>query len=234
MLAEGDRLHLGCGLNTPEGWLNLDGSWNARLAKRPTVRKLLGRRRFVPEELLNTPWNPDVFVHDVRKPMPFDDGTFSAVYASHLLEHLYQDEARRLLAECFRILRHGGVIRIVVPDLQAIVRTYLSSAETGADGTPRADRLNEQLSMRSPRAQQGNILYRIYSCLVDFHSHKWLYDVESLVFYLRQTGFVDASERECHQSRIEDIEQIELADRILDGAGVCVEAVKPALEAGGM
>ena len=27
------KLHIGCGPFTPSGWVNLDGSWNAKLAK---------------------------------------------------------------------------------------------------------------------------------------------------------------------------------------------------------
>lgn len=65
------RLHLGCGLNTPEGWINLDGSWNARLAKHSTLRRFLKAFHVLPASLLEVPWSPDILNHDVRNPLPF-------------------------------------------------------------------------------------------------------------------------------------------------------------------
>jgi SAM-dependent methyltransferase len=38
-------------------------------------------------------------------------------------------EARQFLKECYRILKPGGILRIVVPDLEGIAREYLRSLE---------------------------------------------------------------------------------------------------------
>jgi len=111
------RLHLGCGLNTPEDWINLDGSWNAWLAKHPIMRRLFKALRVLPPSLFNIPWSPDILFHDVRKPLPFQNESLCAIYASHLLEHLYLEEAKRLMKECFRVLQPGGILRMVVPDM---------------------------------------------------------------------------------------------------------------------
>lgn len=72
-----------------------------------------------------TQWNVRVLVRDLRKPLPFRENAFSVVYASHVLEHLYLVEAQRLLCECRRVLKSGGVIRLVVPDLRSIIAEYL-------------------------------------------------------------------------------------------------------------
>jgi hypothetical protein len=40
---------------------------------------------------------------------------------------LSQQDARRLLGECHRVLRSGGILRIVVPDLEGIAAAYLKS-----------------------------------------------------------------------------------------------------------
>jgi hypothetical protein len=42
-----------------------------------------------------------------------------------------------------------------------------------------------------------------------------------------QTGFVQVEQKDCHVSRIPGIHEVEDPSRILDGAGVCVEGVKP-------
>lgn len=62
---------------------------------------------------------------DVRRGLPLVDGVAAAVYSSHVLEHLTDSEARPFLAEMRRVLEPGGVIRLVVPDLEVICRNYL-------------------------------------------------------------------------------------------------------------
>ena len=63
--------------------------------------------------------------HDITKGLPFRDNEFHAVYHSHVLEHLQPADGEKLLDECFRVLRPGGVLRIVVPNLEQIATLYL-------------------------------------------------------------------------------------------------------------
>jgi len=72
---------------------------------------------------------PDVLVHDLDTGVPFDDNSFDAVYHSHVLEHFSKERASVFLEECFRVLKPGGIIRVVVPDLETIARLYLKSLE---------------------------------------------------------------------------------------------------------
>lgn len=176
-MIQGKRLHLGCGYKTPAGWINVDGSWNARLAKFPIIRRLLKKLHILPGQLLDMPWSPSVLVLDVRKPLPTPDNSMSVIYTSHLLEHLYLGEARRLLQECFRVLEAGGVLRVVVPDLYAIILEYSEGKLISDTSDPihtlnRADRLNRRLLLREPDPVSTNLLHRIYAALTDFHSHK--------------------------------------------------------------
>jgi hypothetical protein len=71
------------------------------------------------------PSSPGVRRWDIRKGIPFPEGQADAVYASHVIEHLSRSDAMRLAKECRRALRSDGVIRLVVPDLEAIVSHYL-------------------------------------------------------------------------------------------------------------
>ncbi len=229
--ASGNRLHLGCGPKTPKGWLNVDGSWNARIAKHPMLRSLAARLGLAPAERFSIPWSSHILIHDVRKPLPFPDCSFSAIYASHLLEHLYLTQGKRLLEECFRVCEPGGVLRMVVPDLGAVVREYLGEAtvleplERQHWRTP-ADRLNARLLLRDPEPPQGGIFYRIYTLTQDFHSHKWMYDAHSLSDAMRSAGFMDVTERKYLESRISGIEDVEEKHRVLNGVGICVEGVR--------
>jgi SAM-dependent methyltransferase len=226
------RLNLGCGLQTHSSWVNVDGSWNARLAKRPVLRKLFAALGVLPSDKAGVPWSRDIFVHDMRKPLPFATGSADAVYASHFLEHLYREEGQQLMRESFRVLAPGGIVRIVVPDLQAIVQEYLGERPFGelSDGakqlTP-GDLLNERFLMRWPTPQKRNAVMRVYDAMLDFHSHKWMYDEQSLSSLLRSVGFVDVARKTFGESAIPDITQIEDQSRILNGGGVCVEGRKP-------
>jgi len=155
-----------------------------------------------------------------------------AVYASHVLEHLHDDEARNLLRECHRLLRPNGVVRIVVPDLQSLVQRYIDAADAprGAETPPilPADRFIEDLHLRPRSRGRGHFLFRMYSALTEFHSHKWLYDAESLIQRLHGAGFTAVAQRGFLDSRIPGIDTIEQATRVVDGAGICVEGMKPA------
>lgn len=90
-------LNVGCGSNFHSDWLNVDV----------------------------VPASAAVMAVDVRKGLPFADEVFDAVYCSHVLEHLPRQEAASPLRHMHRVLRPGGVIRIVVPDLETLAREYL-------------------------------------------------------------------------------------------------------------
>jgi SAM-dependent methyltransferase len=108
MLGAMRYLNVGCGDRFDPTWTNLD------LAPRPGV-----------------------VAADLRQPLPFDGGEFDAVYASHVLEHLDPDAGGRLLGELFRVLKPGGIVRIVVPDLEQAAREYLAALAKARAGDAR-------------------------------------------------------------------------------------------------
>ena len=226
------RVNLGCGLRTPSGWINVDGSWNARLAKHPLLRRTLASLKLLPAEKMSIPWSASILVHDIRKSLPFSNDSVGAIYASHVLEHLYREEGQHLVQESFRVLAAGGVLRIVVPDLEAIVREYMGERPFGplageVERLSAGDRLNQRLLMRYPTPVYPFVLHRVYTSWKDLHSHKWMYDAESLAAVVREAGFGEVSRREYRDSAITGIEEVEEASRVLNGAGVCVEGLKP-------
>src|SRR5439155_14504106 len=81
---------------------------------------------------------PRVIQHDLRTRLPFPEGRFEAVYHSHVLEHLPRADGLRLLQECARVLRPKGIIRVAVPDLEAIARLYIKYLDEASQGDPQA------------------------------------------------------------------------------------------------
>lgn len=94
-------LNLGCGTSLHPDWVNVD----------------------------MVPGAPGVIAVDLAAELPFAAGSFDAVYCSHLLEHLAPDAAATLLRRIHGVLRPGGILRVVVPDLEAMARAYLGLLE---------------------------------------------------------------------------------------------------------
>jgi predicted SAM-dependent methyltransferase len=231
MTTELRRLHLGCGPGPqPNDWINVDGSWNAWFTKVPVLRQALRVLKLAPKVALEHAWDPNVVVHDITKGLPYPDASMSAIYSSHLLEHLYFEQSVPLLRECQRVLVPGGVLRVVVPDLRAVVMEYVAAIDGGNGGavaqpTP-ADVLNERLMYRHRHAPSGRLPFRMYSALKDFHTHKWMYDSTSLTAAFAEVGLVDIRVMSAHVSRIPGIEGVEQIARVED-KGLCVEGIRP-------
>jgi len=63
---------------------------------------------------------------NLLRTLPFKNESFDVAYSSHFLEHLSPQNAKSLLQEIYRILKPKGILRIVVPDMENIARTYLA------------------------------------------------------------------------------------------------------------
>jgi predicted SAM-dependent methyltransferase len=89
-------LNVGCGTKYHADWVNID-----MYAK-----------------------STDVIRHNIVKGIPYPDNFFEIVYHSQVLEHIQKDKAHDFMKECYRVLKPGGMIRVVVPDLENIIDEY--------------------------------------------------------------------------------------------------------------
>jgi predicted SAM-dependent methyltransferase len=214
-------LNVGSGPSNPAGWLNLDGSWQARLAGHAWLARV-GRA------MLGTDighWPRGVQHWDIRRGLPHGSGPVAVVYASHVLEHLHRATVRFLTHARTR-LAPGGVCRVVVSDLRAIVGWYLEHRDGQAGSS--SDLLMEMMMLRPRDTATGNRILGIVRRATDLHEHKWMYDQTGLLAVFHEAGFAHAAARQYLESAIpiERLEQVERADRLRGGAGVCVEAIK--------
>ena len=95
------KLNLGCGSRYIDDWTNID---------------------FISH-------SNEVIEFNLLKGIPFNDNSFELVYHSHILEHFTRENAIKFIEECYRVLQKGGILRIVVPDLEQITKLYLESLE---------------------------------------------------------------------------------------------------------
>ncbi|NQT12530.1 MAG: methyltransferase domain-containing protein [Planctomycetes bacterium] len=186
------------------------------------MKKLLLAGRILPRRQAEVPWSRDVVRLNLRKPLPFDDDTFQVIYCSHALEHLYFEDAWRLLGECHRVLQCSGVCRFVVPDVASAIARYQEAKQRG-DATA-ANTLMQELLLQGKAPPRGLIAW--YHLLTAFHQHKWMYDVQSLKLAFQEAGFSDACSASYLDSRIQRIREVEDPGRILDGQGIAVEGTK--------
>jgi predicted SAM-dependent methyltransferase len=67
--------------------------------------------------------NADV-VGDATK-LPFKDGEFEEVFSRFFLEHLPRKDAKSALKEMFRVLKDGGKLDILVPNIEFFCKTFV-------------------------------------------------------------------------------------------------------------
>ncbi|MCL1825335.1 MAG: methyltransferase domain-containing protein [Betaproteobacteria bacterium] len=194
---ENKKLNLGCGNSPLEGWTNIDGG---------------DGKHFDP------PGNDAVVKLDVFTAMAeIADASVSYITSEQFFEHFTRQEGFKLLRECFRVLKKGGVIRTQVPDLYITVKCYLdewSSAPWKTIQLPH--RLRHISGSQDPYAKLLPGETYLPSMFINngFHmdGHKFLYDYETLEQSLRLAGFSQIERCKFGNSRHEILRGIDKHD----------------------
>ncbi|HTE39995.1 MAG TPA: methyltransferase domain-containing protein [Steroidobacteraceae bacterium] len=151
------QIHIGCGGHHLPGWINLD-NYPAPLA-------------------VNLDWG-----------IPLPDSSARFVFLSHLLEHLFHPvQSHRLLDEIRRVLKPGGIVRIVVPDIEQCIAAYVHK-----DAAFFAARRDHWTWLPEDMTRLESFL--AYSGVGPtpehlFEHHKFGYDFETLGRCLERVGF---------------------------------------------
>ena len=171
------KLHLGCGDNLIDGWANIDfNGWKG------------------------------VIGHNLTKPLPVKDDSISFIFSEHFIEHITREEGLALLKDCYRVLKPGGVVRIVTPDLKAIFASYENYRQNDAwkelGWTTGCQMLNH--------------------CVRDW-GHQFIYDRNELHLIMKEAGFSHVSDAPHRDSEFVELQNLE--HRPFDN-DLIVEAVK--------
>jgi predicted SAM-dependent methyltransferase len=179
----GLKLHIGCGDHVLESWINIDR-------------------------------HPAQLAMDVRWGLPFRDGCVAFAFLSHALEHFYYPkEALRLLKDIKRVLQPGGVLRVIVPDIEKCLRAYVENdagfftnrRRTWTWWPEYATRLEQILPYAGAGSWFGS------------EGHKFGYDYETLRHLLLSAGFLKVERSEYMKSRHEAL-RIDTASRVAGAA----------------
>ena len=137
------KLHLGSGSRYLEGYLHVDIADYEHIDIKSSVDKL------------NT----------------IDNDTVDEIYASHVLEYFDRNEVESVLNEWKRVLKKDGVLRIAVPNFEALIKVYQETAEIEKILGPLYGKWE---------LTDGNFIY-----------HRTVYDKNSLTELLERMGFSD-------------------------------------------
>lgn len=149
------KLHLGCGSVRMDGWLNVD---------------LDGR-------------NPAVdLTWDLANGLLFTDDSCQLIYCEHVLEHFPVEQGVNLLRECRRVLTSGGILRIAMPSLDAILEKAM-----------RPD-WRQQAWLTWPEYQSIQTRAEMLNVCFYWWGHRWLYDREELHRRLGEAGFASVQD----------------------------------------
>ena len=123
---------------------------------------------------------------NVGRQWPFKDASAEAIFSSHVVEHLTLHSARTCLMNAFRVLKKGGVLRIVVPDLDKLISNYdAHSAFDWAHTFFEADNTAEK------------------------NMHHFMYNCASLTRMMHEAGFDDVRRVDYRQGVCPDIETLD-------------------------
>lgn len=227
-------INLACGIRMHQGWNNLDLSPYAGLAHHMRAALVLHRLGVISDERFRNLQNvdPQIIRRDLRRGVPFDDGTFDVVYHSHFLEHLDRRDAPTFLQECRRVLKERGILRVVVPDLQRLITDYIAAVEDLERGDGSAmeehDRATYGLFDQIVRSEligteRQRPVVRWLERMIRGGAaragdgHRWMYDRYSLQELLTGVGFQNVRVESPSTSRIDGWAQFGL-DTTTDGS----------------
>lgn len=206
-LANGTFVQYGCGLCAPEQWINFDASPALIVQHLP----LIGR--FVPTGPFGG-YPANVRHGDILKGLPVPDNSVDLLYCSHVLEHLTVQELRIALKNSYKCLKPNGIFRLVLPDLEGMVRAYVNSSDPEAiHELMRLTWLGEDLPQRS------SLLSTIKQWL-SRGRHLWMWDYKALEKELNLAGFQDIRRAKRGDSGIEAFMILEDPERWTDELGI--------------
>lgn len=157
------KLHLGCGTQHFTGWINVDIISNA-----------------------------DV-VHDLTKPLPFEDNSVEYIFNEHFIEHLTYYQGKKFLEECYRVLIPEGVLRISTPNLDWLVKCYIEN---------RTDEWQNVGWSPLTECQLMNEGLRLWG-------HQYVYNETELSTLVKSVGFTNVISEGYRISKFEDLKNLE-------------------------
>lgn len=187
------KVNLGCGLHCSSGWLNIDGSLTSLLGTNMTllnkvIYKVAGSSAYYSFDHFNEVIkNKKLYWRDLTEKIPLADDSVDIVFSSHFLEHLTKTKGEQFLNDIYRIMKPGGLMRILVPDLDIAIQKFNQGE------------INETLDLFFYTSEEA-----------DFSAHKYNYTFGSLKTKLEEIGFKNVVRQSHQKGECPDIEFLDV------------------------
>jgi predicted SAM-dependent methyltransferase len=145
------KIHFGCGYNKLNGWINVD---------------------------LDQSCKPDV-IANLSQGLPFKSRSIDYIHSEDFVDQLELETAYHFLKECHRILKEGGVMRVLTPNLHQFAKRYVTR-DTGL-----LKLWNTQVGI----PLKTGSLCELFNLGMRLGGHTFLYDDETLTCVLKECGF---------------------------------------------
>jgi predicted SAM-dependent methyltransferase len=166
---------------------------------------------------------PGVMCMDATRRFPFADDIFYRVYTEHMIEHVSYHEGVCMLKECYRVLRVGGAIRVITPNLATIVGLY------GHDLCAAQKAYVEWILQTFVRECPPNSVSVINTMFHEW-GHQFIYDEKTLANSMHAVGFHSVRQCRLGESSFLDLQNMENEQRYPEGLlnfeSIALEAVK--------
>jgi len=160
---------------------------------------------------------------DATQKFPIGDNSFDYIYSEHMIEHITYNDAKRMISECFRILKPGGVIRISTPDLSFLVDLY---KDNKSEVQTQFIRHSTDIWLDTPYSSVF-----VINNYVRAWGHQFIYDSEVLGNLLKQFGFVKINTFQALESKDKQLQNLENVQRkpqgLIELESLSMEGTKP-------
>ncbi len=200
------NINIGCSTTPTIGWKNYDNSPAIFLAKFGVLADLFFKLKFISDhqyEVVNFYRKNKIIWADVTKSLPIESNTVNTIYSSHMFEHLDKNEASKCLLEMKRVLKPGGILRLVLPNMRKYINEYLIDNDL--------DKLIETSCLGTEKPQ--SIIEKIKFFLSGPRHHLWMYDEDSLSKLLKKYEFTDIKILKPGETNIKNYGELNLRER---------------------
>lgn len=152
----------------------------------------------------------NVINHNVVNGLPFGDSSVQCIFSSHFIEHLTFEEAVNFLKECHRVLRPGGILRIICPDIMIWIDKIYKGTDESFFKTYK-DSLDVPYweNYIYPIKDKIKTNTQVLNSMIYNWGHKWMWDFESLKTELESIGFDSIQQMEHLKTNYNRIKEIE-------------------------
>jgi predicted SAM-dependent methyltransferase len=123
----------------------------------------------------------DIYL-DLTRRLPLPDEAISFAFGEHVIEHITEKAADRLLRELHRILRPGGVLRLTTPELGKLIAIY-------EDRNPVISRAEYGRFLDEETGKPHDHACQILNDYMRLWGHRHIYDEDHLRAKLEAAGF---------------------------------------------